>query len=284
MYGDPALLDTIMGEIPDTLDSEDMIYQSDTDDSGDGTEERHGDSNITEEEGENFEAGDDIYYSDVTGEEVDNEERWGDSLDTDMDRLREEAGNYYSDESGEEGLEWEHNGVIVDETEYYNETLDKFYGGLRPGGFVTSTEVKRNPIRPASFLGFKPSSLNMEHGDTVWYSDVTGDTDVMGEEDDTKESLEWEQNGVTVDESQDYRAFGDGSFLTSTGVKRNPIRPASFSPSTSPSSLGSSFTCSPMTEARRMRIMDLRRIIGEREVRASSFDMYRSLWHFATSL
>ena len=44
MYGDPALLDTIMGEIPDTLDSEDMIYQSDTDDSGDGTEERHGES------------------------------------------------------------------------------------------------------------------------------------------------------------------------------------------------------------------------------------------------
>ena len=248
-------------------------------------------------------------------------------------------------------MEWEQNGVIVDETEYYNETADEFYGGLRPGGFVTSTEVKRNPIRPASFLGFKPSSLDMEHGDSIYYSDVTGDTDnmgeegdtketlaweqngvivdesfvsstdlrpasflgfklkpssldmengdyiyysdsdvtvdtdVMGEEDgDTKESLEWEHNGVTVDESQDYRAFGYGSFLTSTGVKRNPIRPASFSPSTSPSSLGSSFTCSPMTEARRMRVMDLRRIIGEREVRASSFDMYRSLWHFATSL
>ena len=264
MYGDPALLDTIMGEIPDTLDSEDMIYQGDTDDSGDGMEERHRDSNITEEEGENFEAGDDIYYSDVTGE--DNNDRWGDSLDTDMDRLREEAGNYYSDESGEEGLEWEQNGVIVDES------------------FVTSTEVIKNPIRPATFLGFnfKPSSLDMENGDYIYYSDsdVTVDTDVMGEEDDTKESLEWEQNGVTVDESQDYRAFGDGSFLASTGVKRNPIRPASFSPS----SLGSSFTCSPKTEARRRRVMDLRRLIGESQVRASSFYMYRSLWHFATSL
>ena len=108
----------------------------------------------------------------------------------------------------------------------------------------------------------------------------------MKEEDNAEESLDWEHNGVEVDESKSYIDFGDGSFLTSTGVKRTPIiRPASFSPSFSfsPSSLGSSFTSSPLTEARWMR-----RMIGESQVRESSFDMYlwqRSLyWHFATSL
>ena len=262
MYGDPAQLDTIMGEIPDSLDSEDMI---DTDDSGDGAEESYGD--ITEED-ENFE----------TGEEGDTGAR-----DTDMDRLWERAANdiyysEYSDDSG--GLEWEHNGVDVDETVDVDNKHDReYYGGLTPGGPVTSTEVRRNHIRPASIMGISPSFLLTssprteamtawrEHGDTA---------DIMGEEDDTKESLAWEDDGVMVDESQSYIDFGDGSFLTSTGVKRNPIRPPTSS------SLGSSFTSSPVTEARWMR-----RVIGENQVRASSLNMYlwhRSLWHFATSL
>ena len=280
MYGDPAQLDTIMGEIPDSLDSEDMNIQSDTDRSGDSAEESYGD--ITEEESEIIE----------TREEGDTGAR-----DTDMDRLWERAANdiyysEYSDDSG--GLEWEHNGVDVDETVDVDNR--EYYGGLTPGrpGFATSTEVKRNPIRPASFVltnsrGTEDMRARRQHGDTHWYPYLTGDKshgdiDVMKEEDDTEKSLAWEDNGVMVDENESYLEFRDGSILTSTGVKKNPIiRPASFSPSSSPSSLGSSFTSSPLTEARWMR-----RVIGENQVRESSFDMYlwqRSLyWHFATSL
>ena len=264
MDGDRAPLDTIMGKIPDTHDIEDMNIQSDTDDSGDGEEESYDDSDITEEEEE--------------CEIIETDEEVG-ARDTDMQRLWEAARNKisYPDESG---LEWEHNGVNVDETVDVDNKHDReYYGGLTPGGPVTSTEVRRNHIRPASIMGISPSFLLTssprteamtawrEHGDTA---------DIMGEEDDTKESLAWEDDGVMVDESQSYIDFGDGSFLTSTGVKRNPIRPPTSS------SLGSSFTSSPVTEARWMR-----RVIGENQVRASSLNMYlwhRSLWHFATSL
>ena len=100
MDGDRAPLDTIMGKIPDTHDIEDMNIQSDTDDSGDGEEESYDDSDITEEEEE--------------CEIIETDEEVG-ARDTDMQRLWEAARNKisYPDESG---LEWEHNGVNVDET------------------------------------------------------------------------------------------------------------------------------------------------------------------------
>ena len=122
MFGDPALLDTILGEIPgmDTMDSdqsEDSEEWGETDDSGAGG-------------GEYFEAEDDG-ETDVTGEEGDTEEDWED----------------------------EHEGVTVEETDYNEAVENSECYGPGDGSFVTSTGVKRNPVRSASFLGFSPTAL-----------------------------------------------------------------------------------------------------------------------------
>ena len=124
MFGDPGLLDTILGEIPgmDTMDSEGSEESGEwgeTDDSGAGG-------------GEHYEAEDDEDETDVTGEEGDTDEDWGE----------------------------EHEGVTVEEESEYNEAVeDSECYGPGDGSFVTSTGVKRNPIRSASFLGFSPTAL-----------------------------------------------------------------------------------------------------------------------------
>lgn len=133
MFGDPALLDTILGEIPgmDTMDSEggeESEEWGETDDSGAGG-------------GEYFEPEEDE-ETDVTGEEGDTEEDWE---------------------------EEEHDGVTVEESEYNEAVEDSECYGPGDGSFVTSTGVKRNPIRSASFLGFSPTAL----GSTFTCSPVT---------------------------------------------------------------------------------------------------------------
>ena len=140
MYGDPALMDDILGEIPgmDTLDSSDENEDwGETDDSG------------GEGGGENFEA-EESGDTEVTGDEGDTEEDWEEERDE---------------------------GVTVEESEYTEAAEDSECYGPGDGSFVTSTGVKRNPIRSSSFLGFTPSAL----GSTFTCSPVTEDRRETGE-------------------------------------------------------------------------------------------------------